>query len=153
MSSSKRCALLTACTSFLLLATLSSANAQQQTEPATIACPASISVNEAATPVPGWSLEAGKARRTFERISVLNRDSAGKEYDLAPDDQKQAGNRITQSWNVKPYRTMAVYLRCRYRDTSVTLSKELPPDVGSCTLRYVAGSHGEVVAKPEMDCH
>jgi hypothetical protein len=153
MSSSRRFACLAAYASSLALAALSPAHAQQKPASPPIACPASIAVNESAAPLPGWSLESGKTRRAFERISVYNRDASGKEYDLAPDDQNQDGKRITQTWDVKAYRTMAVYVRCRYRGTSATLSQELPPPVGSCTFRYVAGSHGEVAAKPEMDCH
>jgi hypothetical protein len=151
MSSSKHCAHIVVCA--LALAAFSSAHAQQKPASPSIACPASIAVNESVAALLGWSPESAKTRRAFERISVYNRDTAGREYDLAPDDQKQDGKRITQNWNVKAYRTMAVYVRCRYRDTSVALSQELPPAVGSCTFRYVAGSHGEVAAKPEMDCH
>ena len=153
MSSSRRLARLVACASSLALAAFSPAHAQQKSASPPIACPASIAVNESAAPLPGWSLESGKTQRAFERISVYNRDASGKEYDLAPDDQKQEGNRIAQAWDVKAYRTMAVYVRCRYRDTSVTLSKKLPPAISYCTFRYLAGSHGEVAAKPEIECH
>ena len=141
-----------ACAGALVLAALSSAHAQQNPAGILISCPANIAVNESSAPLPGWSLESGKTERAFERISVYNRDAAGREYDLAPDDQNQDGKRITQIWDVKAYRTMAVLLRCRYHDTSVTLSMELPPTVNSCTLRYVAGSHGEVAANPQMGC-
>jgi hypothetical protein len=153
MSSSRRLARLVACTSSLALVAFSPAHAQQKPALPSIACPASIAVNESAATLPGWSLESGKTRRAFERISVYNRDASGKEYDLAPDNQKQQGNRVLQTWRLTEYRAMGNYLRCRYRDTSVTLSKKLPPAISYCTFRYLAGSHGEVAAKPEMDCH
>src|SRR5215472_6356485 len=83
----------------------SPAFAQQSKSAAVIVCPANITVNESAEPIPGWAITPSKTQHAFERISVYNGKSGSQEYDLAPDDEKRQGNRITQTWMLKGYRS------------------------------------------------
>src|ERR1700674_3345204 len=94
----------------LVLAQLAPADGQQAKAALPVLCPATITVNEAAAPVPGWTVAASKTQHAFERISVYNGKSGGQEYDLAPDDEKRQGNRITQVWILKGYATRKVFL-------------------------------------------
>jgi hypothetical protein len=113
-----------------------------------LTCPARLG-----TTVPaGWTGTASAREAAFLRISVLNRDKDGEEYDLAPDDDKRQGKQIVQHWKLGFYRELPLYLRCRYRGTEATVMRELPPGLKQCEFRYVAGAHGEVVSKPEVDC-
>jgi hypothetical protein len=119
---------------------------------APILCPAAITVDESAAPAPGWTASTSKTQHPFERISVYNGKSGGQEYDLAPDDEKRQGNRITQTWMLKGYRTMNIFLRCRYRDTSAVLSMDLPPRIETCVLRFTLDGKGRIAEKSDMEC-
>lgn len=123
-----------------------------QQKAAPVVCPASIAVTESVAPIPGWSGAAAKTQHAFERISIFNGKSGEREFELAPDNQKQEGNRIAQTWNLKGYRTMNIFLRCRYHDTSVVLFMDLPPNIEFCTLRFAADSRGKILGKSDMEC-
>jgi hypothetical protein len=125
----------------------------QKAKPALpVLCPAAITVNESTVPVPGWTVTPSKTQHAFERISVYNGKSGGQEYDLAPDDEKRQGNRITQVWMLKGYRTMNLFLRCRYRDTSSVLTMDLQPRLETCVQRFNADNKGRVAGESEMQC-
>ncbi len=114
-----------------------------------LVCPSSISVTESAN-VEGWNSQAAGAQHPFERISVFNRDSK-QDYDLAPDSEQHSGNKLVQTWNLKDYRTMPLFLSCRYRDTSLTLTRELPAPLTTCTFTFQLDKNGGIVA-PTMAC-
>jgi hypothetical protein len=117
-----------------------------------VVCPPSITVTESAAAIPGWNVSTAKVEHAFERISVFNGKPGEREFDLAPDDQKQAGNRVTQTWTLKPYRTMNIFLRCRYHDTAVVLFMDLPPNIENCELRFTADTRGRITGKSDMEC-
>ncbi len=126
--------------------------AQQKQTSLPVVCPANIAIEETAAPAPGWSVSTAKSQHSFERISVYNVGADGQEFDLAPDDQKEKGKRITQTWNVKDYRSLKVFMRCRYQDTSVVLLRELPSAVTTCTLRFANAANGIVAGESSMEC-
>ena len=137
----------------LLLCTLtSSAIAQQERRLSPCACPTLVAINETAAPLDSWKVVPGVRSRKFERISIFNRNSDGMEFELAPDEHTKNGNRITQNWNLKGYRTMKVFIRCRYHDTSVNLEMDLPPNVETCTLRFVSGKSAIIEGSSDMYC-
>jgi len=116
-----------------------------------VVCPAMVSVSESALPVPGWSSRSDPAQHRFERISVANRDGE-KEYDLAPDEEKPAGAKVNQTWKLNDYRDLPLFLTCRYQDTSVTLSKELPKALSTCSQTIEVNKSGAIVGQSSMSC-
>src|SRR6185295_4731511 len=62
----------------------------------------------------------------FERINIYNGKPGGEEYDLAPDYQTEAGRKITQIWFLKDYRSMNIFVRCRYRGTNAVTTLDVP---------------------------
>src|SRR5271157_2595329 len=91
----------------------------------TLGCPETITVTEAATPMKGWNANGGRVDHPFERVSIYNGKDGDREFELAPDAQKESSGKVVQTWNLSAYRTMNIFLRCRYRDTPVGLSKTL----------------------------
>ncbi len=130
----------------------SAALAQQGKLPTPVVCPANITVIEDAAPVSSWEVVPTKEQRKFERISVYNVGSDKQEFDLAPDDQAQNGDGFTQTWHLKGYRTMSLFVRCRYHDTSVVLLRELAPEVNTCTLRFTTDAKGNITGESNMEC-
>jgi hypothetical protein len=122
----------------------------QPREPS-IGCPAIVTVSETAVPIAGWSFHSDVAQHRFERISVLNKDD-GKEYDLAPDGEKQSGAKVNQTWNLQAYRQLPLFLTCRYQGTSVTLSKELPKSINACTQTIALDRSGTITGQSSMSC-
>jgi hypothetical protein len=112
----------------LCLPTLGSIGSRAQSATASLTCPATITVSETSSPIKGWTSSV-KAEHRFERVSIFNGKPGEQEFELAPDDQKEDGKRIVQTWNLKVYRTMNVFLRCRYRDTEVVQSTDVPGSV------------------------
>ena len=130
----------------------STAHAQAKHQPAPIVCPANIAVIETVAPIAGWSALPVEARHKFERISVFNGTPGGQEFDLAPDDQKQKGVRVTQTWDLKAYRSMNIFVRCRYNDTSAVLLQDLPRELTACVLRFGLDSKGNIIGESSMEC-
>ncbi len=116
-----------------------------------LVCPPAITVAVAAEHVEGWSAQPEKAQHPFERISVFNRDRA-HDYDLAPDSEQRNGSKVSQSWNLKDYRSLPIFLSCRYHDTPVTLSKELPASLSTCSLTFQLDRNGKITGESYMAC-
>ncbi len=108
----------------------------------TVACPATVQVTAA----------GAKVERPFERVSIYNGKQGGEEYELAPDDEKTTGRKIVQSWFLKDYRSMNLFMRCRYRGTEVTRSIDLPPRLETCTFTFELQKDGTITGKPQAVC-
>ena len=136
----------------LICATPSRGTAQQQPASKEIVCPAILEVNESILPIPGWNTTPARQQHKFERISIFNGTPGDKEFELAPDDEKQQGTRVTQTWSLKDYRTMNIFLRCRYHDTPVVVYKDLPAEIRTCTLRFSTDKKGTIIGQSDMIC-
>jgi len=118
----------------------------------TVACLETITVTESAEAAGGWRPASAKAEHRFERISVFNGRQGGEEFDLAPDDEKTSGRATVQTWVLKDYRSMNLFLRCRYHDTAVTLDKDLPAPLQTCTLTFEIRKDGTITGKSTAVC-
>ncbi len=88
----------------------------------------------------------------FLRINIYNGKPGGEEYDLAPDDEHKSGRKITQVWNVKDYRSMPVFVRCRYRGTDAVKDVTVPTEYRKCTFTFEMDKNNEIVGKSEFSC-
>jgi hypothetical protein len=118
----------------------------------TLTCPASIKVTESAAPMQGWKSSSSTVERKFERISIYNGKDGEKEFELAPDVQMEQGKAVVQTWHLKGYRTMNLFMRCRYRGTSVVVSADLPLPIDTCTFTFEIDKKGRITGKPRMSC-
>ena len=109
--------------------------------PTPLTCPATLNA-------PG----ARGAAHEFERINIYNGKSGGEEYDLAPDDQTEAGRKITQMWLLKDYRSMPIFVRCRYRGTSAVTTLDVPAKYQKCTLTFEMDKKNTIIGKSEFSC-
>ena len=82
---------------------------------------------------------------------MFNREG-NKDYDLAPDDEKPSGAKVTQTWNLKDYREMPLFLTCHYQGTSVTLTKELPKPLTTCIQTIGLDKSGTIIGQSSMSC-
>jgi hypothetical protein len=135
----------------LALTLLAHADGQQSRSEEGVTCPVGITTTESTQVPQGWNVTTPTSQHPFERISVYNGSAGGQEFELAPDDEAKRGNRVIQTWHLKGYRTMNIFLRCRYHDSSVVLMKDLPPQIQTCTLRF-AIQQGKIVGESAMDC-
>jgi len=111
-----------------------------------------LKVAETATPIAGWKAANGQSEHPFERVSVYNGTAGGQEYDLAPDDEKNSAGKIVQTWNLKDYRSMNLFLRCRYHDTSATLFMDVPASYTNCTFTFTLDKQGNFLGKSNLLC-
>ena len=112
--------------------------------PAPLTCPATLN--------PAGAAGQGAARQ-FERINIYNGKPGGEEYDLAPDDETEAGRRITQMWFLKDYRSMPIFVRCRYRGTSAVTTLDVPAKYQKCRFTFEMDSKNNITGKPEFSCN
>lgn len=136
-------------TCFLVLVAAATAVASRSQ---TVACPETITVTESAEATGGWHSTSTKADHPFARVSVYNGKQGAEEYDLAPDDEKASGRATVQTWVLKDYRSMNLFLRCRYHDTSVTLAMDLPAQLDTCTFTFEIRKDGTITGKPAAVC-
>ena len=99
------------------------------------------------------TITVGKAEHRFERVSIYNGTAGGKEFELAPDEGKDsAGPKIVQTWNLKDYRSMNIFLRCRYHDTGIIKNLDAPANLRSCTLTFTLDKKGVYAGKSTLLC-
>jgi hypothetical protein len=141
-----------AATALALAAIAGAAGSARDQDQATVSCPASVRVTETSLPIDGWKGSVATVERAFERVSIYNGNSGGEEYDLAPDEQQQKARKMVLTWNLEGYRTMNLFMRCRYRDTSTVLTMDLPPKLRTCTFSADTDAKGSTVGKPTASC-
>lgn len=92
------------------------------------------------------------AGHPFDRVSIFNGKQGGQEYELAPDDEKKVRVKVTQSWFLKDYRTMNVFVRCRYQGTEMVISKDVPANLQTCTFTFDISPKGEITGGRSFAC-
>jgi hypothetical protein len=116
-------------------------------------CPAAVEVSETAVAVSSWHAEPGpKTRHNFLRPSLYNGTPAGKEFELAPDDQQMSGKRVTQIWKLPSYRDMNLFVRCRYLATPATMVANLPAQYNLCEFKFRNTGGNQPIADPSFEC-
>ena len=95
---------------------------------------------------------ATTAGHPFDRVSIYNGKQGGQEYELAPDDEKKVRTKVTQSWFLKDYRTMNIFLRCRYQGTEMVIAKDIPANVQTCTFSFDISPKGEITGGRSFGC-
>ena len=124
----------------------------QSSPPTSLSCPSTLKVTETSSPVDGWKSDSTPKEHNFERVSIYNVDKEGREYDLAPDDQARTAGKIVQDWRLKDYRSMKIFLRCRYHDTTVVLYTEAPAVLTRCTFTFALGKNGDFIGESDLVC-
>ena len=95
---------------------------------------------------------AVNAGHPFDRVSIFNGKQGGREYDLAPDDEKSARGKITQTWFLKDYRSMNIFLRCRYQGTEMVTSTDIPANIQTCTFTFDISRNGKITGGRSFAC-
>jgi len=135
-----------------VLVFVSAVLAQAQSKPATppLTCPGTLKSYDTATTVTGWTSAGGQSDHAFDRVSIYNGTVTGEHSGLAPDYQKNSAGKIVQTWNLKDYRSMNIYLRCRYHDTSATIFRDVPASYTTCT--FTLDKQGTFLGKSSLLC-
>lgn len=78
-----------------------------------------------------------KTTNTLGGVEVFNADYIGDKYTavLAPTNQIESDNIITQFWDLKPYRDTKLFVSCIYENDSKTII-EIPITVNTCKLQF-----------------
>jgi len=95
---------------------------------------------------------ATNAGHPFDRVSIYNGKQGGQEYELAPDDEKKVRAKVTQSWFLKDYRTMNIFLRCRYQGMEMVIAKDIPANIQTCTFAFDISPKGEITGGRSFAC-
>jgi hypothetical protein len=119
---------------------------------AALSCPEKLLVTETVASVEGWKASGSQVEHPFERVSIFNGTPGGKEYELAPDLQNQMGRNVSQNWNLKDYRSMNIFLRCRYHDTAAVLFRDVPAGLQTCTFTFTSEKKGDFIGKSSLTC-
>jgi len=136
----------------LLATTLAAALSAAAQAPATLGCPDEVSLSETIAAPAGWKSLGSQSQHAFERASVYNGVAGGQEYELAPDDERRAAGQIVQTWKLKDYRSMNIFLRCRYHNTAAVLLRDVPANLGKCTLTFTLDKGGNFTGRSVLTC-
>jgi hypothetical protein len=90
--------------------------------------------------------------REFERINIYNGKPGGEEYDLAPDRESQTAGRITQTWLLENYRSMDIFIRCRYHRTDAVKTLDVPAKYQKCTFTFQLDKQHKISGKSVFSC-
>jgi hypothetical protein len=123
-----------------------------QSNPPSLSCPSTLKVTETASRVEGWKSISTPKEHDFERVSIYNVDQEGREYELAPDDQARTAGKVVQTWRLQDYRSMKIFLRCRYHDTAVVLYTEAPRSLTRCTFTFALDKNGNFIGRSDLVC-
>jgi hypothetical protein len=125
----------------------------QTAAPARFTCPSTIAIAETPSVQPPWHAEAARSDHSFQRPSIYNGQPGGQEYDLAPDDEKNQGRQVHQTWDLSGYRSMNLFVRCRYNGTAATLVSNLATQLKTCSFSFRNVEGNQPVASPSFECH
>lgn len=115
-----------------------------------VSCPASVPHSGE-----GWKATGGRAGDRAEHrlngVSIANTEGANV-YDLAPDEETRQGVKYVNTWKLKNYRDLNIRLSCRYRDTSLILSRDLPAKLETCVFVFDLDAKANVTGSPSLTC-
>lgn len=117
-----------------------------------VACPVTLPVSERATAPEGWKSEEKTQTRALLRLSVFNVDAKGTEFDLAPDASKSTPAGTEQAWILSGYRDMKLVVRCHYRNTEATITRELPATLKECRQTIQLDAKGTILKIATAGC-
>jgi hypothetical protein len=100
-----------------------------------IQCPEKVEVRqEISAPVQGWIPAVDPAPSRLAGITFF--DGEPKEQaSLAPDRESKVNGKSVATWNFNS-NSRPTWVACRYAGTTVTLTKELPKGVKSCSITF-----------------
>ncbi len=102
---------------------------------ADVGCPQAVTVTQAlAMPQSGWTAGLDKLPTEVAGVSVFE-GPPEEMADLVPDDGKDAADTRSDIWNL-PQSDRGYWLICRYSNTTVILSRQLPATVTRCEAVY-----------------
>ena len=106
----------------------------------------------AADSPPPLACPATLTAHPFERANIYNGKAGGEQSDLAPDDEKQSGRKVTQTWFLKNYREMGIFVRCRYHGSTEVRNLDVPAPYRKCTFTFELDQKNNIIGKPEFTC-
>lgn len=101
-----------------------------------VACPFEIVVEQTlAEPVEGWTTEADPWPTELVNLSVF--DGPPEELaELIFDDEVEDSETWTVSWLLQADNPRGYWIRCRYANTLVTITQQLPEGVTRCDMVF-----------------
>jgi len=101
-----------------------------------VACPSEIVVEQTlAEPVEGWTTEVDPWPTELVNLSVF--DGPPEELaDLIFDDEVEDSETWTVSWLLQADNPRGYWIRCRYANTLVTITQQLPEGVTRCEMVF-----------------
>jgi hypothetical protein len=134
----------------LLLA--SSGQALAAADPATLSCPTSIQTSETVIPPTPFRMDPSQTTtRGLLRASVLNIEG-GDEFELKPDQTFARSTKTILVWNLDSYRAHKLVLRCRYRDSGVKLSVDIPSELHRCEATLTLTRRNRIAGTSTVQC-
>jgi len=98
---------------------------------ADLSCPMAIEVTQKlAAPQKGWTEGADKLPIELSGIAVFD-GPPSEMADLIPDEGPKTADTVSDTWDLPPS-DRGYWLTCRYGNTNVTLTRQLPKSVKRC---------------------
>lgn len=99
---------------------------------AQVACPLTLPVEtRAEAPDEAWSVDGARADARLVGVELLDGPPAAAAKLLRPDRERRGAREWLQGWTLKP-NPRGRWLRCRYANTSVTLTRRVPDEAATC---------------------
>lgn len=105
---------------------------QQGNPSAEVTCPKELAVVQTASVLEGWSVGVSGIEQRLTGVEVFYGSIEAGVQVVVP--VWMEGNIQITQWQVADSE-IEVWLRCCYRDTSITLDKRLDPTINNCTQR------------------
>nr|AUN37731.1 hypothetical protein [uncultured bacterium] len=113
---------------------------------------AAVLLAQAPQAVPPLVCPPAAEQHPFDRVSIYNGKQGGQEYELAPDEEKKVGAKVTQTWILKDYRSMNIFLRCRYQGTQIVRAQDIPASFQTCVFEFDISRNGKITGGRSFAC-
>jgi len=117
-------------------------------------CPKAIKVHQTIDATPqGWTADTDGSDHILAGVTFFSGPPEEK-ASLVYDNWKKRDGLAYAVWNFQPDSTHRIWLSCRYANTDVVLTKELPEKISQCNVTY--NPKTQVAGLPEirnMTCH
>lgn len=100
-----------------------------------VQCPATISVDQKVSDTPlGWTAGYNGFKNELAGVTIYD-GPPEQGASLVYDDEKTAGNTITQTWKLASG-GQGYWLTCGYSNTSAQLTEKIPTDATRCEVTF-----------------
>jgi hypothetical protein len=116
---------------------------------ADLQCPYTLVVTETAKAQTNWNVTQQTSAKTLQGWTIYEGKLGDTTSSMAPEESEHQQS-LTQHWTFQADRNY--WIQCRYTDSTLTLSRDIPHSVKRCQITYKLNKQHNIAQAASISC-